>query len=238
MVPDSLQSRADVDEAGIAQILCTVPSARLSLRSSPPAKKPRDRPSGDQDGMSFGSLGPGERSCGQRLEGTGPTAWPSRAPFRRLGQARNTIWRPSGDGTGQPKSGECPAVGRVDGEARGRLRSGTSRRWTNAKPGREAGRHEQGRRPTPRARGCGAALRPTADVEVGRGSCGSTAVPACTSCSSSRAAPMSGSRVARVLAQAAREQPPDGRGRRRRQRAEIGLTGDHRRDDVRSPCRR
>ena len=53
MVPDSLQSVPAFDELGIAQTLCTVPSARLSLRSSPPAKNATERPSGDQAGMSL-----------------------------------------------------------------------------------------------------------------------------------------------------------------------------------------
>ena len=172
MVPSRFQSAPTLPRLGIAQILCTAPSARVSLRSSPPAKKPMDRPSGDQNG-SLGPLRPGQWARRQGLEGPDPEHGLDRGARRagRLGQEHDLA--SVGRGDRPAEIGEGPALGRVGREARRRRSFRHLPQVDEGEAGREAGRHEQGHRPRPALAPAAALAAQAASWTSGAGVAGS-----------------------------------------------------------------
>ena len=106
-VPSALQSAPPTRGPGTAQIRWMVPVARLSLRSSPSAKKPTNWPSGDQKGSDARRCRPASgrsppRGVGSRASRTRPRWWRPRGPpgtrsgCRRVtGRASPSRGRPS-----------------------------------------------------------------------------------------------------------------------------------------------
>ena len=168
MVPSALQSPPSGRGRGRAQILWIVPVARLIFRSSPPAKKPTDWPSGDQKGSWTRSVPASTRAVG-RTRGARPQ---HRGLVLGLVVVRSGLWNgPEHDLAAVGRHDrpapevEAPTVGRIDHEpARGRLLRRRLSHVGDRERGRVPSQDSARRRPRPIAPSFfpGAPLRPRA----------------------------------------------------------------------------